>query len=203
MTRYTRILTLVALAATMSLATLSAFAHCDAVDGPGVVEARLALEKGDVTSLLKWVAPPDEAAIRAAFDKTLAVRAKGSEAKELADSYFFETLVRIHRASEGEPYTGLKPAGQDFGPAIQGGDLALESGSVEKLETLLVGEVRNGIRAKFEAAIEAKKHAAHNVDAGRRWVHAYATFLHYADGIHRATLAGNAAGEEHASKHEH
>lgn len=201
MTALVRNLTLVAFAATLLLAAGSAFAHCDAIDGPVVVEARAALEKGDVTPLLKWVTSADEASIRAAFDKTIAVRAKGSDAKALADDYFFETLVRIHRASEGEPYTGIKPAGQDLGPAIHGGDKALESGSVDALESLIVAEVREGIRERFKTAIEAKKHAGHNVDAGRQWVHAYATFLHYADGIHRAATAAHAADKEHAPEH--
>jgi hypothetical protein len=84
-------------------------AHCDTLDGPVVQTARTALEKGDITPLLKWVRVEDEKEIKDAFEKTLAVRRKGAEAKELADMYFFETLVRIHRAGEGAPYTGLKP----------------------------------------------------------------------------------------------
>ncbi len=76
----------------------NAFAHCDTLDGSVVQTARIALEKGDVTPLLKWVHADDEKEIRVAFQKTLAVRAKGAAAKELADMYFFETLVRIHRA---------------------------------------------------------------------------------------------------------
>lgn len=203
MSKLTGRLTLAAVAAMLLLAPLPALAHCDALDGPVVVEARAALEKGNVTPLLKWVTAADEAAIRAAFDQTRAVRAKGADAKALADTWFFETLVRIHRASEGEPYTGLKSAGQDLGPAIHGGDHALESGSVDELEALLVKEVREGIRAKFAVAVEAKKHAEHNVDAGRRWVHAYATFLHYADGIHRAAAAGGPAAHEHGEQAEH
>ncbi|MBI2213823.1 MAG: hypothetical protein HYU52_09260 [Acidobacteria bacterium] len=204
-----RSLTLAILAVAMLAVSLPALAHCDALDGPVVVEARAALEAGAVTPLLKWVAPGDEPAIRKAFEQTRAVRGKGSDARELADAYFFETLVRIHRASEGEAFSGLKPAGQDLGPAIRGGDQALESGSVDELEALLVKEVREGIRAKFQAAVETKQHASHNADAGRRWVHSYATFLHYADGIHRAaTTGGHGAAEEHAPahaapKHEH
>jgi hypothetical protein len=88
-----------------------ASAHCDTLDGPVVMTAKAALEKGDVTPVLKWVRKEDEKEIREQFKKTLTVRAKGPEAKELADMYFFETLVRIHRAGEGAPYTGLKSAG--------------------------------------------------------------------------------------------
>lgn len=208
MSAIVRNLALAAMTSAVLGVALPALAHCDAVDGPVVVEARVALEKGDVTPLLKWVTAADEAAIRTAFDQARSVRVKGSDAKQLADTYFFETLVRIHRASEGEPYSGLKPAGQDLGPAIHGGDHALESGSVDELEALLVREVREGVRAKFQAAVEAKKHASRNVDAGRLWVHAYATFLHYADGIHRAAGAGSHGEKEHAPapaapKHEH
>lgn len=114
----------------------NAFAHCDTLDGPVVQTARTALEKGDVTPLLKWVQADDEKEIRTAFQKTLAVRTKGAEAKELADMYFFETLVRIHRAGEGAPYTGLKP-GEAVDPAVALADRALETGSVDKLVNVL------------------------------------------------------------------
>ncbi len=42
---------------TVALLTMDkdAFAHCDTLDGPVVKDARLALDKGDVTGLLKWV----------------------------------------------------------------------------------------------------------------------------------------------------
>jgi Family of unknown function (DUF6448) len=41
------------------------------------------------------------------FQRILLLRRLGHEAKELAARFFFETLVRIHRAGEGAPYTGL------------------------------------------------------------------------------------------------
>ncbi len=107
-------------------------AHCDALDGPVIIEARLALEKGDVTPLLKWVTKEHEDYISNAFVQTLAVRTKGKEAGELADRFFFETLVRVHRAGEGAPYTGLKPAGT-ITPAVAAADKAILAGSVDKL----------------------------------------------------------------------
>jgi hypothetical protein len=93
------------------IAPAAAEAHCDSLDGPVITEARAALEAGDVTSVLKWVSQDYEAEIRAAFDHVVEVRKLGGEARSLADRFFFETLVRIHRAVEGAPYTGLKPAG--------------------------------------------------------------------------------------------
>ena len=159
------------------------FAHCDTLDGPVVQTARIALEKGDITPLLKWVQAKDEKEIQDAFEKTLAVRAKGVEAKELADMYFFETLVRIHRAGEGAPYTGLKP-GEAVDPAVALADKALESGSVDKLVDVLTKAMANGIRERFRHASETQKHADDSVAAGREFVEAYVVFTHYVEGLH-------------------
>ena len=161
----------------------NAFAHCDTLDGPVVQTARIALEKGNLKPLLKWVQADDEKEIRVAFQKTLAVRAKGAEAKELADMYFFETLVRIHRAGEGAPYTGLKP-GEAVDPAVALADKALESGSVDKLVDVLTKAMANGIRAHFQHASETQKHADDSVVAGRKFVKAYVIFTHYVEGLH-------------------
>jgi hypothetical protein len=168
----------------------NAFAHCDTLDGPVVQTARIALEKGDVTPLLKWVQADDEKEIRTAFQKTLAVRAKGAEAKELADMYFFETLVRIHRAGEGAPYTGLKP-GEAVDPAVALADRALETASVDKLVNVLTEAMSNGIRERFQHAKETQKYADDSVTAGREFVKTYVIFTHYAEGLH-ATIKANA-----------
>jgi len=159
------------------------FAHCDTLDGPVVKTARAALEKGDVTPILKWVKKENEAEIRDLFKKTLSVRGKGKDAQELADMYFLETLVRLHRAGEGEPYTGLKPAGVVETAVIEA-DKALESGSVEKLTKLITEGASKGIRERFNKAKEAKKHADHSVDAGREFVEAYVQFTHYVERLH-------------------
>ena len=63
--------------------------------------------------------------------------------------------MRIHRAGEGAPFTGLKPAGLDLGPAVPAADRALEEGSAEKVVRLLVDAVRAGVHAHFRAAVES------------------------------------------------
>src|SRR5512145_18046 len=102
----------------LTLVPRAAIAHCDTLDGPVVKDARAALDSKDVTAVLKWVRQDKEAEIREAFQHALGVRALGSEARALADRFFFETLVRVHREGEGAPYTGLKPAGTAVDPGI-------------------------------------------------------------------------------------
>ena len=162
-------------------ATSPANAHCDTMDGPVVVAAKAALAKGDATPVLIWVKKDYEGEVLSAFAKTLAVRAKGPEARDLADMYFFETLVRIHRQGEGEPFTGLKPSGTDPGPAVAGADKALESGSVDGLVSQVMKSASSGIRERFRHAMETRKHSGENVEAGRKYVEAYVEFLHYAE----------------------
>jgi len=167
----------------------SALAHCDTLDGPVVETARTALEKGDVTPLLKWVRADEEGEIETAFQKTLAMRAMGPEAKEFADMYFFETLVRIHRAGEGAPYTGLKP-GTAIDPAVALADQALDGGSVDKLIKVLTNAMAEGIRERFAHAYENRKHADASVTAGREFVESYVVFTHYVEGLHGLIKGG-------------
>lgn len=162
----------------------NALAHCDTLDGPVVNLARQALAKGDVKIILPWVSAEKEGEIRKAFDLTMAVRGKGEKERELADMYFFETLVRIHRAGEGAPYTGLMPAGLDLGPAIPAADKALESGDPQPLLKLINEKVHEGIHKYFTEARERKAHSGDSVEAGRAYVQAYVPYLHFVERIY-------------------
>jgi hypothetical protein len=179
-----------------------AFAHCDTMKGPVVATGKTALEKGDITPVLKWVKTDREPELKAAFDRALKVRRGSAEARELADTYFLETLVRLHRAGEGAPYTGLKPEGTEIEPAIVAADDALDSGSVEKLVKLVTDDVAHGIRERFHQAREAKAHAEHNVQAGREFVQAYVELTHYVERLH-ADANSSAHHTEAAVAHEH
>jgi len=164
-------------------------AHCDGLDGPVVMAARRALESGEPTPVLIWVQSADEAEVRTAFQNTLAVRSLGPQARDLADMYFFETVVRIHRAGEGAPYDGLKPAGRDLGPAIPAVDAALAKGDPEPLVGLLTDELRDGVRAHFDLAMRRKSFEPHDVRAGRAYVEAYVEYIHFVERLFQATKA--------------
>lgn len=163
-----------------------AIAHCDGLDGPVVKAAQRALEIGNVNPVLIWVQKKDENEITKAFQKTLAVRKLSPQAKELADMYFFETLVRVHRAGEGAPYTGLQPAGRDLGPAIPAADRALENGKVEPLVKLLTDGIQSGARDQFKQALAKKKFGKDDVTAGQEYIKSYVEFIHYVERIYEA-----------------
>ena len=179
------VLTIVCLTVAMT-STNIAMAHCDGMDGPVVTLAKKALETGNVNLVLPWVPKDGEQEIRRAFDHTMAVRKLDSKAKHLADRFFFETLVRVHRASEGATYTGLKPAGLDLGPAIPAADKALDTGSLEAVEKLLTNAIHKGLREHFHAAVSHRKFDKNNVEAGRRYVEAYVPYVHYVEGLWEA-----------------
>ncbi len=191
----------IALAGALSLTLVprAVFAHCDTLDGPVVKDARAALEAKDVTPVLKWVKADTEAEIREAFAHAVAVRSLGPEARALADRFFFETLVRVHREGEGAPYTGLKPAGTAVDPGILASDTALETGSLDPLVKLVAAEAEKGLRRRFSEAVEARKRSSESVESGRRYVAAYVEFVHYAE---RMLLSATSAAA-HAEPGEH
>lgn len=183
-------------AAALLLSPYAARAHCDGLDGPVVTAARKALETGNVNLVLLWVQKTDEPQIRTAFQLTLAVRKLNPQARDLADMYFFETLVRVHRAGEGAPYTGLKPAVRDLGPAIPAGDRAIETGSTDALLNLLTGKLREQLNVHFQQVRASSKYPQEDVEAGRRYVKAYVEYIHYVEQLYESAK-GSAEGHSH------
>lgn len=162
-------------------------AHCDGWDGPVVRDAQKALGQGSVQGVLHWVRASDEEAIREAFTRAREVRRLGGEAQRVADQFFFETLVRLHRAGEGAPFTGLKTAGRDLGKAIPAGDKALETGDLKPVWALIQGEAHTGLHARFDAVRKAQQgFNPGDVEAGRRFVAAYVAYIHLVEGLHGA-----------------
>lgn len=198
--KYRCVLTAMGIVGLLALTSRPARAHCDTLDGPVVKDARAALDAKDITPVLKWIAPAQEGELRGVFQRTLAVRALGPEARELADRFFFETLVRIHREGEGEPYAGLKPAGTEVDPGIAASDKALETGSVDALVKMVTGAAERGIRERFAHAAEARKHMGESVERGREYVAAYVRFMHYAERLH-ADAVSDVSHAEHEGAH--
>lgn len=164
-------------------------AHCDSMDGPVIKDAQRALENNDVTPVLKWVSAKDEDAMQELFELTTSIRRESETVQELADNYFFETLVRIHRASEGEGFTGLKPKGS-VEPVIAATDRALGDGDIDQLADKIAAAVRDGIKTRFNEAHKKNLVAEDSVAQGREYVEAYVQLTHFIAAIHHTVSHG-------------
>ena len=183
----------VAALAILAMGANYASAHCDGLDGPVVKAAQRALDTRNPNLVLIWVGKESEPELTTAFQQALKVRALGPDGKALADRHFFETVVRLHRTGEGAPYTGLKPAGRDMGPAIRAADQAMESGDPAALEALLVKELRAGLRDAFNDVQATRRYDANDIAAGREHVKAYVEYIHFVERLHEA-ITHRAAG---------
>lgn len=168
----------------------AAKAHCDTLDGPVVDAARRALNGTNVNLVLIWVKPAAEPEIRAALAKAVA-----AVDRPAAERQFFETLVRVHREGEGAPYTGLKEAGE-VEPGIAAADEAVKSGDIDALVEHVTKAVSEGLRERFERLEATRSYDPDDVAAGREWVEAYVTFIHYVEGVHEAATGGGAHAHE-------
>lgn len=164
------------------LSTNVTFAHCDTMDGPLVKDAKIALEKNNMNYVLKWVQPQYETEIKDAFILTMKVRKLSSDARILADKYFFETAVRVHRSGEGVPFTGVKPSGTPVDERIQAADKSIESGTLSLLKELVTKEMLSELEARFKKVMSLKGFDVNDVKGGREYIEAYVQFFKFAEG---------------------
>ena len=174
--------------------------HCDSLDGPVVKAAATALQARNVEFVLPYVPAEGEAEVRQAFEQTLQVEPLAPEAKRLADEWFFENVVRIHRAGEGAPYTGLKAAGLGHGPVVPVAERAIEAGTADELANLLTEMVEEAVRERFEHVMHRKAHANDDLAANRSYVEAMLGLEVWAHSLYEAL---HADPHEHAHNHQH
>jgi hypothetical protein len=171
------------------------YAHCDTMSGPVAVAAGEALESGDIEFVQIWVGQSQEKELRERFRECLSVHKMGGQARELADKYFIETVIRLHRQAEGMPFTGVKPA-QPLPPDVATAEKALETGDIKIVADMLSEEIKSGVQKWFDQAMQAKEHKDESVEAGREWVDAYVKYVVYVHGLHLQINAGPQHGVE-------
>lgn len=175
--------------------------HCDAMDGPVVREARRALEIGKVEAVLPYAPETAEAEIRKAFDLAATARTQGEEAKEASDLYFLETVVRLHRAGEGAPYTGLKPAGLDHGPVLPLAEKALETGSADELLHLLTDAMSTAVKERLDHVLALKASAGGGLTDARSYASAMLGFQVYSNNLFKSMHADPHASHGSYERH--
>jgi len=178
----TQLVLIISVIMVMVLPAKFASAHCDTMDGPVVADARKAIEQNNVNYVLKWVQTVYEKEIKEDFEITLKVRVLSPEAEKLADNYFFETLVRIHRSGEGIPYTGIKPSGTPIDEKILAADKSIALGNLSPLDNIVPKDDLEELKTRFDKVMSLKNFDVNNVQAGREYIEAYVQFFHFAEG---------------------
>lgn len=178
------------------LITPKVSAHCDSYDGPVIKDAEKALETNNVNIVLKWVAKDQEKEIIPLFQKTYELRNGDKEVYEIIKKHFFETLVRLHRETEGAPYTGLKPAGTTK-PIIQMTDKTLNENNIDDFLQKLNNHIDKVVREKFDKVAALNKVKDNSVEEGREFVAAYVDYTHTVEAIHDIIEHGAGLHEGH------
>lgn len=189
------ILTFSILVSLLVVTTGVSLAHCDTMDGPLIADAKKALENNNVNYVLKWVPESDESEIVNVFSLAVRVRPLSPEAKELSEKYFFDILVRLHRAAEGMPFLGVRPLGTPVDEKIVAADKSIEAGNLSSLSILVPEDIMPELVEKFEKVMTLKDFDVDNVRAGREYVEAYVSFFKLAEGEDHTEVSGN---ENHA-----
>lgn len=174
-----------------------ASAHCDTMDGPTAIDGMKALETKNINYALKWIMPEYEEELVNIFELSLKVRKLNDDAKELADRYFLENLVRIHRMGEGASFTGLKPAGGPIDEKVAAADKCIELGNLSPLEDLVSPEKIPELEKRLQKALTLKDFDLNDVQAGREYIKAYVSFFKFAEGEDH----DHEGGETHHKNH--
>lgn len=183
------------------LAVSDARAHCDSVDGPVAKAIHKALETGNINLVLPYAPASAEAELKATFAEARKVRALGPDARKLADRSFMETAIRLHRAGEGAGFTGLKPAGIDYGPMIPAAERSLETGDLQSIKSVLLEEIDHVLGERLAHIRELRKVSSEpanytEVAAARDRISAELGFITFAEGLRQAVLGKTPAHHE-------
>jgi len=124
----------------------------------------------------------------------------GKDAQDVADDWFFETAIRLHRAGEGAPYTGLKPAGLSEGPVVPKAEKAIETGDPKETIGFILKTVEDDLTHRFHHVMEKKKYDVDDVAAGREFIEAFIGWVVYSHHLYMNVKGGGGHGEEHGKK---
>ncbi len=159
--------------------------NCDSMGGPVVKAAEMALEMENVNHILPYVNEEDENEIKSAFEKVSFVRELNEDAAELADYWFFETVVRLHLKGKNEPFHGIKPSKGDLSPIMRKAKIAMDEEDLTDLFEFLSAKLENEMRKRFMEVLNSKDYDFNEVDEAREYINSVIEFVSYVDDINR------------------
>ena len=174
--------------------------HCDTRDGPVVKAAIQALETGNLNYVLIWIPRESEKELISIFEKTLRAGKAGKDAKDVAEDWFFENAIRLHRAGEGAPYTGMKPSGLSEGPVVPKAEKAIDTGNPQETIDFILGTVEDDLTRRFHHVMEKKTYDVNDVAAGREFIEAFIGWVVYSHHLYMSVKGAGGHGEQQAEK---
>jgi regulator of cell morphogenesis and NO signaling len=139
---------------------------------------------------LIWVRPQDEPEVRGVFDRVSSMRTHDDAARFVGERLFIETVVRLHRAGEGMPYTGVKweAAPMDEGVALA--ESALTAGSLAPVLRESSRRLHQSLEQLYGDVTSTRHYEPGNVEAGRRSVEAYVRYVHQVEALFQLLPSG-------------
>jgi hypothetical protein len=167
-----------------------------------VKAAKKALETGNLNYVLIWIPKESEKELKAIFEKTLRARKAGKDAQDVADDWFFENSIRLHRAGEGAAYTGMKPAGLSEGLVVPRAEKAIETGDPKDAIAFILKTIEDDLTIRFHHVMEKKKYDVNDVAAGREFIAAFIGWVVYSHHLYISVAGAAGHGEQHGEKAE-
>jgi len=174
--------------------------HCDTRDGPVVRAAQKALKTGNINHVLIWIPRESEKELKMIFDRTQKARKAGPYAQEVVDDWFFENAIRLHRAGEGAPYTGMKPAGLSEGPVVPLAEKAIETGDPGETIAFIQKTVEEDLMRRFHHVMEKKKFDVNDVASGREYIEAFIGWVVHSHHLYMSIIEAGGHGKHHGEK---
>jgi hypothetical protein len=174
--------------------------HCDTRDGPVVRAAQKALKTGNINHVLIWISRESEKELKEIFGRTLKARKTGPDAQEVADDWFFENTIRLHRAGEGAPYTGMKPAGLSEGPVVPLAEKAIETGDPGETIAFIQKTIGEDLTHRFHHVMEKRTFETNDVATGREFIGAFIGWVAYSHNLYMSVISAGGHGEKHGKE---
>ena len=105
----------------------------------------------------------------------------------LATGEVERVLIWVRPGDEAEirdAYAGLQPAGYEPPAGIEAADRALGGGSIDDVANATAAELADALRERFQRVLALRDHDPADVEAGRRYVHAYVEYIHFVEAAH-------------------
>lgn len=155
---------------------------------PVIDAAKKAITDVNVLYVLPWISPKSEQEVRTAFEVVMHAREQGQDARVVADTWFVETVTRLHCQQQGIPYTELScPASA----AMRLANHAIEHGDIDSVEDFLQQKMKLVVRKNWDYLQKTAGADIRNTNAARQHTQATLSFLRLVYALYTILMTDN------------